>query len=92
MYISGDADHETYEGRLIRSAASPFDAIRTTYEFDREVYVWPYVRETGCSSHDDIPEHHLCAMGAFVRGFSGICNFNYKDPASGGETPLCHVR
>jgi hypothetical protein len=40
--------------------------------------VWPYAKEKSRSSHDDVPAAHLRVMAAFLRGFSGICNFNYK--------------
>ena len=40
--------------------------------------VWPHVSELSRCSHSSIPKTHLETMGAFVCGYSGICNFNYK--------------
>ena len=54
------------------------DAVCTTYEYDRDEYVWPHVSEFSRSSHSDIPPDQLDVMRAFVGGYSGICNFNYK--------------
>lgn len=55
------------------------DVICTVYEYDREEYIWPHgVKEVRRESHSDIPVEHIAVMRAFVCGFSGICNFNYK--------------
>ena len=47
------------------------------------MYIWPYVKEKRRESRDDVPEAHLRTMAAFLVGFSGICNFNYKVRADG---------
>ena len=62
------------------------DAICTCYEYDAEVYVWPFVTEfeDRRHSHSQIPPEHLKTMGKFLKEFSGICNFNYKVRPNGG--------
>eukprot|EP00931_Biecheleriopsis_adriatica_P105266 TRINITY_DN79829_c0_g1_i1.p1 TRINITY_DN79829_c0_g1~~TRINITY_DN79829_c0_g1_i1.p1 ORF type:complete len:447 (-),score=90.99 TRINITY_DN79829_c0_g1_i1:170-1510(-) len=54
-----------------------FDYICTKYKYDREEYVWPDATELNhcCQS---VPESHLKTMAAFLPGYTGIINFNYK--------------
>merc|ERR1711972_410580 len=47
------------------------------YEYSAEEYVWPHVREVG-KAEVDVPPEHLAIMDAFLPGYSGFCNFNYK--------------
>lgn len=60
------------EGKII-------DAICTEYEYSSSAYIWPNnVYEMGKKFPERIPAYHLNVMSAFLKGFSGICNFNYK--------------
>mmetsp|Transcript_108555 Transcript_108555/g.208652 ORF Transcript_108555/g.208652 Transcript_108555/m.208652 type:complete len:268 (-) Transcript_108555:97-900(-) len=55
------------------------DAICMVYEYNSRAYVWPHeVTEERKYSTDYIPARHLATMSAFMRNFTGICNFNYK--------------
>jgi len=62
------------------------DFVCTNYEYDKEVYVWPYVEELKEKrlSHSDVPQAHLVIMKSFLAEFTGICNFNYKVRPDGG--------
>ena len=79
----GSTEHAT---TLLVKDGEILDAICTNYEYDREVYVWPFVEEhqDRRKSHENIPKAHLDTMALFVDEFSGICNFNYKVRPSGG--------
>jgi hypothetical protein len=78
----GSTEHAT---TLLVKDGAILDAICTNYEYDREVYVWPFVEEyhEKRKSHEDIPLAHMDTMRRFVDGFSGVCNFNYKVRPSG---------
>mmetsp|Transcript_141601 Transcript_141601/g.244888 ORF Transcript_141601/g.244888 Transcript_141601/m.244888 type:complete len:421 (+) Transcript_141601:147-1409(+) len=54
------------------------DVICTEYEYETISYVWPNVGEVERSSSNQVPIEHLADMSSFLRGYSGICNFNYK--------------
>ena len=56
------------------------DVVATRYTYDAAVYVWPRVEERRELRVVDapVPEHHLEVMAALLRGYAGICNFNYK--------------
>jgi len=54
------------------------DAMCMEYDFGEDVYTWPATDHIGKRLIDDIPIEHLAAMSAFLKGFSGFCNFNYK--------------
>jgi len=67
-----------YSVSLLVEGGKILDAICMEYEFDREAYVWPHVLEVGRSALSNIPKQHLDTMCAFLVGYSGLCNFNYK--------------
>lgn len=67
-----------YSVSLLVLEGEILDAICTEYEYAAKEYVWPHVQEVGRRSHSDIPAKHLACMEAFLREYSGICNFNYK--------------
>jgi hypothetical protein len=48
------------------------------YEYDRDIYVWPSVKELSRSSGATVPPKLLKVMEMFLVGYSGVCNFNYK--------------
>ena len=56
------------------------DVVATRYTYDAAVYVWPRVEERRELRVVDapVPENHLDVMAALLRGYTGICNFNYK--------------
>ena len=54
------------------------DAVCTVYDYGSDEYIWPYAKEVSRASHDEVPQAHLEVMRAFVDGYSGVCNFNYK--------------
>lgn len=78
--ISG---HKEYSVSMLVEHGEILDAICTEYKYDKKEYVWPNVGEVGRKSHSDIPREHLATMQAFLREYSGICNFNYKVRKSG---------
>lgn len=80
------AGHIEHATSLLVKDGAILDAICTNYVYDKEVYVWPFVEEEESKrrSHEEIPEAHLEVMRAFVVGFSGVCNFNYKVRPDGG--------
>ena len=51
-----------------------------TYMYHEEAYVWPWVRELKerrrCS--DEIGDELRLMLRVLLRGFSGVCNINYK--------------
>ena len=53
--------------------------------YERAEYVWPHVKELREQRHfeEGAPPAHLKVMRAFLVGFDGICNFNYKVRPSG---------
>ena len=55
-------------------------AITTRYEYVTDEYVWPDIKEVRSSrtSVRDIDAAHQDAMSAFLTGYDGFCNFNYK--------------
>jgi predicted ATP-grasp superfamily ATP-dependent carboligase len=57
-------------GRIVDYACS-------RYEFSSETYVWPAL-DYSRSEYVSVPQSHLEVMSAFLLGFTGICNFNYK--------------
>ena len=60
--------------------ARDLDVVATRYTYDAAVYVWPRVEERRELRVVDapVPENHLDVMAALLRGYTGICNFNYK--------------
>ena len=66
------------EGKII-------DAVDTEYTYDKDEYVWPFVKEEKDKrvSHDRIPDPHLAVMTALLAGYSGVANFNFKVRPSG---------
>jgi len=52
--------------------------VPSRYEYDRAEYVWPGVVELRRDSTGVVAPELLSIMEAFLVGFSGICNFNYK--------------
>jgi len=69
-----------YATSFLCRGGSVLDAITTRYEYDREEYVWPDVKEKRASraSSREVQPAHRAAMVAFLEGYEGICNFNYK--------------
>jgi len=78
--ITGACEYST---SLLVLDGSILEAICTEYEYARTEYVWPHVDEVRRSSHRSVPKPQLDVMQAFLQGYSGICNFNYKVRASG---------
>lgn len=74
--------HLEYSTTLLVVNGSIYDHVCTRYEYDRETYIWPDVKELGHSCHS-VPEHHLRTMAAFLPSYDGILNFNYKVRKSG---------
>uniref|UniRef100_A0A7S4SNW7 ATP-grasp domain-containing protein n=1 Tax=Alexandrium monilatum TaxID=311494 RepID=A0A7S4SNW7_9DINO len=72
-----------YSTSLLVSQGEILDAVCTRYEYSKEEYVWPNNVEEVANDHCSVPAAHLDAMHSFLKGFSGICNFNYKLRASG---------
>lgn len=73
-----------YSVSLLVDHGEILDAICTEYEYSEAEYVWPFdVEEVQRSSHSNVPKEQLTVMRAFLREYSGICNFNYKVRASG---------
>ncbi|KAH8082970.1 hypothetical protein JL720_8480 [Aureococcus anophagefferens] len=56
------------------------DVVATRYTYDAAVYVWPRVEERRELRVVDapVPGNHLEVMAALLRGYTGVCNFNYK--------------
>ena len=48
------------------------DAIRTSYEYDCDEYVWPHVKEVSKISSREITPEHLAQMARFLGGYDGI--------------------
>lgn len=73
--IPGQTEYSTsllvHKGRIL-------DSICQRYVYSKKVYVWPNVDELSRETLDTTPESHLAVMRKFLRGYSGICNFNYK--------------
>jgi carbamoylphosphate synthase large subunit len=69
---------EEYACSVLVDNGEVLDAICTRYEYDREEYVWPFAEEVSRTCVEPIPSKHLQIMRGFLRGYSGICNFNYK--------------
>ena len=70
---------------LVAPGGDVLDAITTVYTYDKAEYVWPQVKEI-CSerrSTREVPPAHLTAMRAFLVGYEGVLNFNYKVRPSG---------
>lgn len=74
---------EEYSASLLVDQGLIIDAILTVYEYDKEVYIWPYVEEVSRTFYDKISPNHLATMSRFLRDYSGICNFNYKVTPTG---------
>ena len=74
-----------YATSILCKGGVVLDAITTRYEYDADEYVWPHVKELRDrrSSSRDVARTHLDAMVAFLDGYNGICNFNYKIRADG---------
>jgi hypothetical protein len=53
--------------------------------YEEDTYVWPRVRELRPKrlTTRDVPSEQLDALGALLRGFSGVCNANYKVDGTG---------
>lgn len=66
-----------YATSLLVKDGRILETISTRYEYSKEVYVWPHVEELGRETVT-VPEAHVATMTAFLREYSGICNFNYK--------------
>jgi len=69
------------------------DCICTTYEYEREAYIWPRVREVRAKRRhtNELPEHHADTMRVLLGPFSGICNFNYKVDGASGQMRLFEI-
>ena len=80
--IPGRVEHAC---SVLVSDGKIIDAVDTEYTYDRDEYVWPFVKEEKDKrvSHDHIPEAHLAVMAALLSGYSGIGNFNFKVRPSG---------
>ena len=62
------------------------DVIRTAYTYNHDLYVWPHrvwERQELRVVDSAVPEAHLDVMRAIIAGFSGLCNFNYKERPDG---------
>eukprot|EP00928_Gymnodinium_smaydae_P033806 TRINITY_DN24112_c0_g1_i2.p1 TRINITY_DN24112_c0_g1~~TRINITY_DN24112_c0_g1_i2.p1 ORF type:complete len:308 (+),score=20.70 TRINITY_DN24112_c0_g1_i2:153-1076(+) len=57
-------------GKILESAC-------TQYEYDRDEYVYPNVKQVRKMSISAASEH-LSIMERLLEGYTGICNFNYK--------------
>lgn len=72
-----------YSTALLVEDGKILDAICSRYEYPAEVYVWPAL-EYDRADYVSVPDTHLSVMSALLtKGFSGICNFNYKLRHSG---------
>eukprot|EP00930_Biecheleria_cincta_P061965 TRINITY_DN47495_c0_g1_i1.p1 TRINITY_DN47495_c0_g1~~TRINITY_DN47495_c0_g1_i1.p1 ORF type:complete len:490 (+),score=40.21 TRINITY_DN47495_c0_g1_i1:30-1472(+) len=82
--ISGDwvlqecvSGHMEYSTSMLVSHGQVLNMACMRYQYDKAEYVWPNVGEVRrelCS----VPSEHLAVMQAFLAGYSGFCNFNYK--------------
>ena len=75
-----------YSTSLLVKDAEILDVVRTAYTYNHDLYCWPHrvwerkeLRE--CDSA--VPDAHLAVMSKMLAGFSGICNFNYKERRDG---------
>lgn len=66
-----------YSTSLLCKGGEVFDAVCMRYEYDQEEYIWPHVKDVRCD-YCGVPAAHMEVMRAFLEGYSGICNFNYK--------------
>ena len=83
--VLGPLEHAT--SLLVAPGGEVLDAICTVYTYDRAEYVWPQVKEV-CAERRSLPMRavpaaHLAAMRAFLVGYEGVLNFNYKVRPSG---------
>ena len=77
-------------GKIIRNCV-------VEYTYDKEVYVWPRVKELKtervCLDNELEPEHARVFETLLTPEFNGVCNFNYK-VGLGGTLKIfeCNVR
>lgn len=67
-----------YSTSLLVKDGEILDAICMEYEYSEYEYIWPNVRENGKRVRHHIPSDERRVMSALLKGFSGICNFNFK--------------
>eukprot|EP00966_Prymnesium_polylepis_P257691 5953157-Prymnesium_polylepis.1 len=75
--IAGTLEQST---SLLLKGGIIHDAITSTYTYAEAEYVYPHVKELTAEriSTRDVVSEHLDVMRAFLGGYQGICNFNYK--------------
>mmetsp|Transcript_69033 Transcript_69033/g.114743 ORF Transcript_69033/g.114743 Transcript_69033/m.114743 type:complete len:330 (-) Transcript_69033:392-1381(-) len=71
-----------YSASLLVRDGRILDSICTAYEYEKEEYVWPHVREIS-RKYAEVPACQLATMRLFLKEYSGICNFNFKLRAGG---------
>lgn len=72
--IPGKIEHST---TMLVIRGEIYDIIGIRYEYDREEYVWPDVKELSTQYHS-LPEHHVAVFRKLLVDFSGICCVNHK--------------
>lgn len=75
--------HVEYSAALLVYRGAVVDSTLAEYTYEKQIYIWPLVGELSRTTLDGIPKTHLRVMKKFLKGFSGICNFNYKVRPSG---------
>merc|ERR1712228_507390 len=73
-FIPGQFEYST---TLLVKDGEILDYFLSRYEFSADTYVWPAL-EYHKATYSAVPAQHLAIMRAFLAGFQGICNFNYK--------------
>ncbi|KAK3238385.1 hypothetical protein CYMTET_51596 [Cymbomonas tetramitiformis] len=81
-----------YSCSLLVMDGEVFDSVVMEYTYDREEFVWPFVKEEKEKrvSQDRVCTPHLSVMRKLLVGYSGICNFNYK-VRPGGDIAIFEI-
>lgn len=77
--------HFEYSTSLLVMDGEVLDSICIRYQYDRDEYVWPNVEELA-TAFCSVSAEHLASMQTLLRGYTGICNLNYK---LRGDGSLC---
>eukprot|EP00929_Paragymnodinium_shiwhaense_P096702 TRINITY_DN58394_c0_g1_i1.p1 TRINITY_DN58394_c0_g1~~TRINITY_DN58394_c0_g1_i1.p1 ORF type:complete len:557 (-),score=81.68 TRINITY_DN58394_c0_g1_i1:666-2336(-) len=71
-----------YSVSLLVQNGEILECIGHSYECNREIYIWPHVRNAKVSLHQP-SEAEFVVFKKYLVDYSGICNFNYKIRSSG---------